>query len=129
MTNIFPILRSRSFLPYFQLHELHFDHRVFNWKHTPICTIDLNNNQNVYKSSSFRLLHPSNLDVLMTTNKTDIISMNERLLIPEAIQLQVAPIYKKPFVFDHFATKMYVLTDDEHYDHLLMLTKYGLVTR
>ena len=111
---LFSILRSRTFSPYFSLHKLHFDHRQFDWKQKSIQVLNP-------LSHTLLLIHPQNLNTLLETSNVSIIQFNEQQLIQEAIRLQVAPIHKIPFVFDVYDTECFVLTDQEHYHHLLQL--------
>ena len=110
---MFSTLRSRAFSPFFTLHQLHFDHRLFDWKQHKI--------QIVRDHPQLRLLRPQNLNTLMTTDNISIIQFNEQELIHEAMQLNVAPFHQTPFLYDVFDTECFVLTDQEHYNHLWKL--------
>ena len=114
---MFPLLKSRQFVHGFQLHKLHFDHRIFDWKQSKIAVLN--------HSPTSSLMIPENLDCLLTTNNISIVHHNEMYLIKESNMLQVAPHHKTPFIFDTFATHCYMLTNEEHYDHLVCFMKNG----
>ena len=110
--HMFPIIKYRSFLPHFALHKLHFDHRVFPW-----------GKQRMTILKPGTLLHPQNLDSLLSTEHSGIIMMNQRELLPEAIKQKVSPVFETPFLFDIYDPHCYVFTDEEYYKHLLTLIK------
>ena len=70
-----------------------------------------------------RLLHPANLDVLLTTENAAILTFNQQELMLEAIKHNVSPIHQTPFLFDIYDPHCYVFTDEEYYHHLLKLIK------
>jgi len=102
------LIKYRNCLPWFALHKLHFDHRVFPWG-----------------KSKMRII-PIGSEIITMNHMEDILSgkdANSRLMI-EAMKYQITPLFKTPFVFDAYDPHCYVLTDEEHYKHLLrMLNK------
>ena len=108
----FPLIRYRFLSRYLQVAECHFDHRLFDWKKSSF---------KVLPTEAGNFLHPASLDTVFVTENYGILGLSHLKILQEAETHKLLPSCRTPFIFDPYGTSIYVLTDDEHFDHLAEL--------
>ena len=113
----FPILRTKSLFEHLYLTEHHFDHRVFKWNQSKIVIIPNSSilNQHVLTS----ILESSSKEEFFKLNK-----ITNHQFLKECQAYKCLPQYQTPFLFDSFSSVCYLLSDNEHYKHVLHFQKY-----
>jgi hypothetical protein len=66
---------------------------------------------------------------LFTTENHGIIGLSYLKILEEAEKNQVLPFNRTPFLFDHYGTSIFVLTDDENFDHLMELQTHASIMK